>query len=54
MKKLTGKQKTTVGFVGAVVAAAMYLFGGIMGWWNNPLAEEPVKEQPKAEAPAQK
>lgn len=52
MKKLNGKQKATVGFVGTIVAAALYFFGGIMGWWNNPLAEEPVKEEVKAEQPA--
>ena len=52
MKKLNGKQKASIGFVGTILAAAFYILGGIFGWWSAPLTEEPAKEEVKAEQPA--
>ena len=50
MKQLNGKQKTAVGFVAAIVSAAVYILGGIFGWWpsvikpDEPKAKDPVVE----------
>lgn len=46
MKKLTGKQKFTLGFVGTIVAAALYLLSMIFGITPNWLADEPAEKAP--------
>lgn len=43
MKKLTVKQKGTIGFVAAIVSACLYFFAMTMGWVHNWLADEPAE-----------
>lgn len=49
MKKLSVKQKCTLGFVGTIVAAALYLLSMIFGITPNWLADEPETETPPTE-----
>ena len=45
MKKLTAKQKGSLGFVAAIVSAGLYFFAMSMGWVHNWLADEPEAEK---------
>ncbi len=51
MKQLNTKQKTAVGFVAAIVSAAVYILGGIFGWWPSVIKpDEPAAKDPAVAA----
>lgn len=52
MKKLTGKQKFAVGFVGTILAAALYVLSMMFGITPNWLADEP-EQKPVPVAPVE-